>query len=124
MKASEYAYKDKYASMVATTMCTILLHSTAIALKDPAVMGKNTYGYARMQKFFMAVLENYNEFIPAFCYRHPERDYAKDLITRKLREIYPDDGIQNFEELFPFAREIRDYVPDTMKVEGMSNDRK
>lgn len=66
-----------------------------IALRDPAVVGKDIWGRERIDKLFIALEALDREFADAYTTKK-EADYLQDKLDRKLREVYGD-------ELLPFA---------------------
>lgn len=66
-----------------------------IALRDPAVVGKDTWGRERIDKLFAALEALDKEYADAYTTKK-EADYLQDKLDRKLREVYGDD-------LVPFA---------------------
>lgn len=82
-----------------------------IALRDPAVVGKDTWGRERIDKLFAALEALDKEFADAYTTKK-EADYLQDKLDRKLREVYGDN-------LVPF--EVRQ--PD-IKILGYEKSRK
>ena len=116
MNQTERARQLVFADKVALTFMNLLMQSVMLTLKDPTVMGHNTLGIERMHAFWLATQENYNQMLPAFDLRHPERGYARDFIARKMRQLHPMDGNVTFEDIFPDANSIKEYIPQRMKL--------
>ena len=73
-----------------------------IALRDPAIMGKDIWGRERIEKLFVALEALDKEFAEAYT-SAKEADYLQDRLDRKLREIYGDD-------LVPFEKRQPDII--------------
>lgn len=76
-----------------------------IALRDPEVMGKGTFGRARIEKLFRRVAELADYFHTAFTF-DVEADNRQEEMDAALREIYGDD-LETFYERYPELKKIR-----------------
>ena len=72
----------------------------AIALNDPAVLGKSVLGKKRLVTVLQRVHELIDEFAPAFTVRD-DADYMQVKLYRMLRQIYGDGEFVQFEERYP-----------------------
>lgn len=73
-----------------------------IALRDPSVMGKDTFGRKRIEKINEKTMELDDYFNPAFS-SHVEAERYQEEMDRKLREIYKDDLVP-FNERYPYLK--------------------
>ena len=76
----------------------------AIALNDPAVMGKGVLGAGRLKKVFARVQELDNLFSEAFTV-NTEADYKQEQLDRVLRGIYGEEDFVAFPERYPYIRQ-------------------
>lgn len=60
-----------------------------IALNDPAVMGKDTFGAKRLSKVILAVAANYDHYVGALV-KGEEATYMQEVLDRRLRLIFRD----------------------------------
>lgn len=77
----------------------------ALALNDPAVMGKDTLGEERLAKVNTAVQKYFDQFHPALSER-AEADYYRVKLDERLAKIYPKLFIP-FAERYEWVRELR-----------------
>lgn len=77
----------------------------ALALNDPAVMGKDTLGEERLAKVNAAVMEYFHKFHPALSER-AEADYFREKLDERLAKIYPKLFIP-FEKRYEWVKELR-----------------
>ena len=66
-----------------------------LALRNPAVMGKDTFGGKRIVAVLQAVSKLMDEFSAAFD-KCDEADYYQDKLDRLLREAYGDELDEGF----------------------------
>ena len=71
----------------------------AIALNDPAVMGKGVLGKGRLLKVFGKVQELEDQFWDALG-TGPEADYCRDQLDKRLKQIYGELDQPEDEEEF------------------------
>lgn len=76
-----------------------------IALHDPKVMGKDTFGEKRLERLFEALQRLANEYSVAFS-QEKEADYYQDLMYRQLRDIYGDRA-EPFYVRYPDLKKIK-----------------
>ena len=76
----------------------------AIALNDPAVLGKSVLGKKRLMPVLQRVHELIDEFTPAFTVQD-DADYMQDKLDRLLRQIYGDAEFVPFEERYPAIKQ-------------------
>lgn len=73
-----------------------------LALHDPEVMGKNTFGKERLIKLHKAMYEYERQFHEAWIHT-PESDYYQEQLDGALREIFGE--IDPFNARYPYTRE-------------------
>lgn len=73
-----------------------------IALRDPDIVGKNTFGRERIFKLIAKLEALDREFGKAYTL-DPEADYYQEKLDRHLREVYGD-------ELVPFVERQPDIL--------------
>lgn len=76
-----------------------------IALRDPSVMGKDTFGRKRIEKINEKTMELDDYFNTAFS-SHVEAERYQEEMDRLLREIYGDDLVP-FNERYPNLKNIK-----------------
>lgn len=97
-RAREQAVFDAGMRIGRQQMCDYI----TLALRDPAVMGKDTFGGKRIVAVLQEVKRLMEEFSPAFD-KCDEADYYQDRLDRLLREAYGDeirDGFFSFCERY------------------------
>lgn len=72
-----------------------------IVLNDPDVMGKDTFGAARLEKIHKAAEEASDYYSVALDARKPEADVYRERMDRKLRKIWKD-------RLIPFEERLHE----------------
>lgn len=75
-----------------------------ITLNDPAVMGKNVFGYLRIKKVLSAIGKNYDKYFPALT-KDDEADYCRAKIDEAIKRICGDEFVP-FEQRYEFLRNI------------------
>ena len=75
-----------------------------IALRDPAVVGKDVFGRERLKKLYKRMSEYANYFHDAFT-MHPEADVRQEELDKLLEEVWGDD-LQPFFERYPYCKEF------------------
>ena len=76
----------------------------AIALNDPAVLGKSVLGKKRLMPVLQRVPALIDEFSVAFTVQD-DADYMQDKLDRLLRQIYGDSEFVPFEERYPAIKQ-------------------
>ena len=87
-----------------------------LALRDPAVMGKDTFGGKRIVAVLKAASKMMDGFSPAFD-KCDEADYYQEKLDRLLREAYGDEikeGFFAFHERYECVKK-QDYVTGKWK---------
>ena len=87
-----------------------------LALRDPAVMVKDTFGGKRIVSVLRAVSKLMDEFSPAFE-KCDEADYYQEKLDRMLREAYGDEikeGFFSFHDRYDCVKK-QDYVTGKWK---------
>jgi hypothetical protein len=75
-----------------------------LALRDPAVMGKDTFGPQRLDKLFKAMQAIASEYHTAFT-DDVEADYYQEKLDKQLKEIWKD-RFSPFYERYPQIKQI------------------
>lgn len=75
-----------------------------LALHDPAVMGKDTFGAKRLEKLLVAAQRLERQYIKAWV-SDPESDYYAAKLDAALQDIF--GAIVPFEERYPYLRSSR-----------------
>lgn len=76
-----------------------------IVLRDPKVMGKDTFGPARLAKLYTALKEAKDTYHTAFT-ADKEADYYQEKLDSQLREIWGDKTL-SFYERYPDLKKIK-----------------
>ena len=76
-----------------------------IVLRDPKVMGKDTFGPQRLEKIFEAMKTVANEYHTAFT-ADKEADYYQEKLDSELREIWGDKTL-SFYDRYPDIKKIK-----------------
>lgn len=74
-----------------------------IALRDPNVMGKDTFGKQRLTKLFLKMKELADEYATAFD-DDKEADYYQSKLDASIKEIWGDE-FQPFFERYPYIKQ-------------------
>jgi hypothetical protein len=85
----------------------------SLALRDPEIMGKDTFGKDRLLKVVKAIGENIDKYQPAWE-RKDETDYYRAKLDAALAEAYGEGMHDTFEKRYEFAPEF-DYVKGKWK---------
>ena len=75
-----------------------------LALRDPDVMGKDTFGPQRLEKVFKAMQALASEYHVAFT-DDVEADYYQEKMDRQLKDIWKD-RFQPFYERYPQLKQF------------------
>ena len=78
-----------------------------LALRDPKVMGKDTFGPERLEKIYNAMKEIADEYHTAFT-DDKEADYYQEKMDRQLKEVW-GDRFSPFKERYPYIKQ-QDYL--------------
>ena len=76
-----------------------------IVLRDPEVMGKDTFGPERLAKLYKALKEAKDTYHSAFT-ADKEADYYQEKLDSKLREIWADKTL-SFYDRYPDIKKIK-----------------
>jgi hypothetical protein len=90
-----------------------ILDMMSLALRDPEIMGKDTFGKDRLLKVVKAIGENIDKYQPAWG-RTDETDYYRAKLDAALAEAYGEGMHDTFEKRYEFAPEF-DYVKGKWK---------
>ena len=88
----------------------------SLALRDPDIMGKDTFSGARLVKVLRRVNEIMHHFRPAFL-PVDEADYMQEQLDKALRDAYKGSS----ETFFPFRERydcLKEYDYNTGKWRG------
>ena len=78
-----------------------------LALNDPEIMGKDVFGYERIDRILNGVGRNYNYFFDALT-KGPEADYCREKLDAAIRRIMRGrTDFKPFEERYDYLPEIR-----------------
>lgn len=83
------------------TMAQQTWDMVCLALNDPEVMGKDTFGAGRLQKLLEAVQKKEREYVKAWI-SDPESDYYEEKLDAALRDIFGE--IVPFKERYKYLR--------------------
>lgn len=75
-----------------------------LALRDPAVMGKDTFGPNRLEKVFKAMQNLASEYHTAFT-DDVEADYYQEKLDKQLKDIW-GDRFSPFYERYPQLKQF------------------
>jgi hypothetical protein len=75
-----------------------------ITLRDPAVMGKDTFGRKRLEKIYKNLNRLVDEYHTAFT-SDKEADYKQEQLDAQLREIWGEDLVP-FYKRYPELKKI------------------
>lgn len=75
-----------------------------IALRDPELMGKDTFGRQRLEKLYKHLAKIADTFSPAFT-GSVEADYWQEKMDDSLRQIW-DKDLQTFYERYPYIKKL------------------
>ena len=76
-----------------------------IVLRDPNVMGKDTFGPDRLAKIYEGLKAMTDEYHTAFI-DHKEADYYQEKLDKQLKEIWGDKLVP-FYERYPALKQIK-----------------
>ena len=76
-----------------------------IVLRNPKVMGKDTFGPKRLERVFKGLKEAKDEYHIAFT-SGKEADYYQEKMDSQLREIWKDKTL-SFYDRYPEIKKIR-----------------
>ena len=74
-----------------------ILDMMSLVLRDPDIMGKDTFGPARLEKIHNAAQELGETLADALDARKPEADWCREKMDAALRRIWKD-------RLLPFSK--------------------
>ena len=74
-----------------------------LALRDPEVVGKDTFGKERMKRLYKGLKKKEHDFGGALT-GGVDADYLQEKLDANLREIW-GDGLYPFEERYPYIKQ-------------------
>ena len=90
-----------------------ILDMVSLVLRDPAIMGKDTFGGQRLMKVIKGVGEYIDKFQPAWE-KNDETDYYRAKLDEALAEAYGETLHDSFTKRYEFAPEF-DYMKGKWK---------
>lgn len=90
-----------------------ILDMMSLALRDPSIMGKDTFGKERLLKLVKAIGEYIDKYQPAWE-KKDETDYYRAKLDAALAEAYGAGMHDTFMERYEFSPEF-DYVKGKWK---------
>lgn len=90
-----------------------ILDMVSLVLRDPNIMGKDTFGKDRLMKIIKGVgayIDHYN----LAWQKHDETDYWRDKLDEALAEAYGEELHDSFTKRYEFAPEY-DYMKGKWK---------
>ena len=84
--------------------CQKMWDYVQMALSDPELMGKDTFGRGRIEKLFAAVHKLADEYHTAFT-DDKEADYYQEKMDARLREKWGED-LAPFRERYPYIKQM------------------
>ena len=90
-----------------------ILDMVSLVLRDPKIMGKDTFGGQRLIKIVQGVNEYIDEYSLAWQ-KHDDTDVWQKRLDDKLVEAYGEKLHDSFHERYPFSPEY-DYVKGKWK---------
>lgn len=82
-----------------------ILDMMCLALRDPATVGKDTFGGRRLMKVVRAIGELLDQYTKAWQ-RDPETDYARAKLDEALAEAFGPDLSDSFLKRYEYAAEF------------------
>ena len=81
-----------------------IMDMMSLALRDPEIMGKDTFGKDRLLKVVKAIGENIDKYQPAWS-KTDETDYYRAKLDAALAEAYGEGMHDTFEKRYEFSPE-------------------
>ena len=85
-----------------------IIDMVSLVLRDPDIMGKDTFGGARLMKVVKGIGNYIDKFQPAWE-KNDDTDYYRAKLDDALAEAYGDDLHDSFLKRYAFAPEF-DYM--------------
>lgn len=82
-----------------------IIDMLSLVLRDPEIMGKDTFGKDRLIKVVKGIGDYIDKFQPAFV-KSPETDYYRAKLDDALAEAYGDGLHDSFMKRYEFAPEF------------------
>ena len=82
-----------------------ILDMMSLVLRDPAIMGKDTFGKDRLVKVVSGIKDYIDEYSLAWQ-RHDDTDVWQKRLDDRLAEAYGEKLHDSFHERYPFAPEF------------------
>lgn len=95
------AAKDATTQTIRQYMTDMLI----LTLNDSEVMGKDVFGYKRIEKVVTAALEKYDLYFDALTAKE-EADYCREKIDIAMRKVIPEDKFTPFQERYDWLPKI------------------
>ena len=90
-----------------------ILDMVSLVLRDPNIMGKDTFGKERLLKIIKGVGDYIDKYNLAWQ-KHDETDYWRDKMDEALAEAYGEELHDSFTKRYEFAPEY-DYMKGKWK---------
>ena len=90
-----------------------ILDMVSLVLRDPEIMGKDTFGKERLLKIIKGV-GNYIDIYNLAWQKHDETDYWRDKLDKALADAYGEELHDSFMQRYEFAPEY-DYMKGKWK---------
>lgn len=90
-----------------------ILDMMTLALRDPKIMGKDTFGKDRLMKVIKCIGDNIDKYEPAWQ-KSEETDYYQNKLDAALAEAYGEELHDSFHKRYEFAPEF-DYMKGRWK---------
>lgn len=100
--AKQDAIKQKCFEVGCDTTAQQFFDYMCLALNDPDVMGKDTFGANRLKKIHEAMVKLDKQYNQAWV-NNQDSDYYQEKLDARLREIFGE--IQPFNVRYPFMKE-------------------
>lgn len=110
-KKNDYLARKKARDLVlqdATrqTFVQYMTDTLILTLNDPAVMGKDVFGYKRLKKVLAAWGKKYDAYFDALT-NSDETDYARVKMDEAMKQITPPEEFVPFEQRYDWLPEIK-----------------
>lgn len=100
--AQREADRQKFFVAGCDTTAQQMFDMMCLALHDPEVMGKNTFGAERLKKVHDAMYQYEKKFHEAWMHTQ-ESDYYQEKLDANLKEIFGE--VAPFNERYPYFRD-------------------
>lgn len=76
----------------------------SLVLRDEKIMGKDTFGKARLLKLLDGILGYLEIFEPAWV-KSDDADYWQEKLDQALKQAYGTEGFDNFKVRYPLIKQ-------------------